>query len=97
MRVIINILALIAAFIGFIALCLIVWGLGSNGFSDGAGMALVAFQFWAAIGCIAALILGIIGYVMARSAERDYDVASDIGVGVGLTGVLLFLLMLILG
>lgn len=95
MRVLINILTLIAALVGFLSLCLIVWGLGRNGFSDGKGMALVAFQLWVAIGCIAAFILGIIGYFMARSGERDADVASDIGVGVGLTGILLYLLMLI--
>jgi len=97
MRVVINILTLIAALIGFLALCLIVWGLGTNGFSASNGMALVAFQLWAAIGCIAALILGLVGYFMARAGERHADSASDIGVGVGVTFIIIFLLMLIFG
>ena len=96
MRVLVNVLTLIAAVIGFLVFCFIVWTLGRYGFGDGRGLAMIPFQFLAVVACIVALILGLIGYFMARAGERDADVASDIGVGIGLSGVLSYLLMLAL-
>lgn len=94
MRIVINILLGLSSLFAVLVIASFIYGLATDGFSNGAGMAILFFQLWGFIGSVAAGVLGRISWVMSRNAEGASTLYGKIGVGIGIAGVLILVLML---
>ncbi len=68
MRFILNILTLVASLFAIILAAGFIYGLLTDAFSDGRGMAIVIIQLWGVIAGGLALALGLLGVFIGRGA-----------------------------
>ena len=98
MRTLVNILAVLGAVLAVFAVGSLYYGQATDAFSDGRGMASLAFQLYGAIGAGAALLFGFVGRLMDRRVPRPARPISNICIAVGLiAGLLLFAAPMVFG
>ncbi len=86
MRTFINILTCVGALIAVSCVIYLFYGLSTDAFSDGAGMAILAIQMWALIGALIALVSGYIGRYRAIRMKLPASRISTMGILIGLIG-----------
>lgn len=86
MRTFINILTCIGALIAVFCAVSLFYGLATDAFANGAGMAILAFQMWALIGALIALVAGYIGRYRALRMGLPVSRISTLGIIIGLIG-----------
>jgi hypothetical protein len=86
MRSFINVLTLFGVILAFLNIGQLMFGLITDGFSEGRGMAILFFQLWAAIGAFFALIFGFIGRALDNRKKIKVSSISLLGIAVGFVG-----------
>ena len=88
MRTFLNVLMAISALIAVFMIGILIYGLATDGFSNGRGMAILIFVLWGAIASAATLVLGGVNWAMGRKTEQANTGFAKFGMGLGFLGLL---------
>ncbi|MGI9405723.1 MAG: hypothetical protein ACR2O4_05080 [Hyphomicrobiaceae bacterium] len=87
MRTFVNVLMVISALVAAVMIGNLIYGLATDGFSDGRGMAILVLMLWGAIAAAVTFLLGGLSWALGRKSEPASTGLGRAGMGFGFLGL----------